>query len=65
MESIRFLRMRDVMAVTGLSRPSVYRFIKKGDFPQPVKLGELTSAWIESEIQEWCKKKIAGSRGEA
>ena len=38
------LRMPDVMAVTALARPTLYRDMKRGLFPRPVKLGRV-SAW--------------------
>lgn len=35
---VRFLRLKEVLAICGKSRSSVYDTIKKGDFPKPVKL---------------------------
>lgn len=34
----RFLRLREVQAMTGLSRSSLYRKIAIGSFPPPVRL---------------------------
>lgn len=55
----KFLRMPDVEGATGLGRSTVYRLLKAGKFPKPVKiLGEHTSAWLESEIEAWQKTRI-------
>lgn len=58
----RFLRIRDVMAMCGKSRSSIYDAVKKGEFPAPVKLGERTSAWVLSEILSWAEGRITTTR---
>ena len=35
------------------SQPHIYRLMKTGKFPRAIKLGEGTTAWIESEIDQW------------
>jgi prophage regulatory protein len=54
----RLIRLREVMAKTGLSRSYVYALAQKGQFPTPVKLTERSSAWIESEVQAWIDGRI-------
>jgi prophage regulatory protein len=46
---VRFLRLKEVLAICGKSRSSVYDAIKKGDFPKPVKLSGRSSAWKKSK----------------
>ncbi len=48
----RFMRLREVTQKTSLSRTTIYRKIKHGDFPSYVKLGQL-SVWRESAINKW------------
>lgn len=48
----RFLRIADVVASTGFSRATLYRWIEAGTFPAPVKIGA-ASRWIESEVEAW------------
>ena len=59
----RLIRLREVMTKTGLSRSYVYALSQKGQFPKPVKLSERSSAWIESEVQDWIDERIQ-ARGE-
>lgn len=47
------LRLKDVIARTGLSRPTIYRWIKLGIFPAQVQLGPNSIGWRESDIQTW------------
>lgn len=49
----RILRLPDVKARTGLSRSSIYAFIKEGRFPQHIALGERCVGWYESEVDAW------------
>jgi len=37
----RFLKLNEIVEVTGLSRSSIYRLVEIRQFPQQVKLGSL------------------------
>ena len=52
------LKMPEVRAKTGLSRSHLYALAQNGEFPKPVKLSERSSAWVESEVQEWIDTRI-------
>jgi prophage regulatory protein len=54
----RFLRLKDVMARTGLSRSTIYLGISKGNFPQNINLGPRCVGWLESEIDGWIQARI-------
>lgn len=47
------LRRPDVESRTGLSRSSIYDGMKKGTFPQAVKLGMRAVGWREADIAVW------------
>jgi len=36
-----------------VTKVTIWRWVKLGEFPKPVKLGEATTAWKISEIEEW------------
>lgn len=59
----RILRLPAVIEKTGKPRPSIYRMIKEGLFPKQIKLGERSVGWLESEVDEWIKKRIQQSQG--
>ncbi len=59
----RFLRMSEVQARTGLSRSTIRRWVKRGLFPRPIRLGERVVGWIEAEIDQWIRERIVASRG--
>ena len=62
MNDLRFIRRKEVEAVTGLSRSSIYAMMKDGSFPKQVKLGTRSVAWCLPEIQEWANSRVAASR---
>ena len=50
----RFLRLKEVIHITGLSRSTIYAEISKGDFPKQIQLtGSRSVGWLESEITSW------------
>lgn len=53
----RLLRRPEVEARTGLSRSTLYDWMKRGEFPQPVKLGARLVAWKESDVSEWLESR--------
>ncbi|EMW1607078.1 AlpA family transcriptional regulator [Vibrio cholerae] len=55
---MRFLKLKEVMEKTALSRSAIYRKMNDGEFPQPVSLGERAIAWVESEVDEWMEKRL-------
>jgi prophage regulatory protein len=58
----RLLRLPEVLALIGLSRPELYRRMKRpasdSGFPRQVKLGRV-SAWSESEVLSWVEARKA------
>ena len=52
-------RRPDVETRTGLSRSTIYAWMKDGRFPKPVKLGARIVAWRESDITDWLKARDA------
>lgn len=49
----RFLRLDEVLHVTGIGRNTVYRRIREGTFPKQVKIGPNSVAWRQSDITQW------------
>ncbi|WP_454888677.1 helix-turn-helix transcriptional regulator [Sphingobium indicum] len=60
---IKVLRMPEVLDRAGLSRPTLYRMISAGKFPQPIKIGERATGWIDREVDAWVQDRIAARGG--
>lgn len=59
MSVTRLIRRPEVENLTGLSRARIYEKMDEGDFPRPVKTGVRAVAWVESEIADWQRQRIA------
>ncbi|MHC5193231.1 helix-turn-helix transcriptional regulator [Pseudomonas frederiksbergensis] len=49
----RFLKEREVIEVTTLSHATLWREVKKGAFPKPVRISPGRVGWRESAIANW------------
>ncbi|HED1792860.1 TPA: AlpA family transcriptional regulator [Citrobacter amalonaticus] len=57
----RFVDMAFITRLLGVSDKWIYRLIKGGIFPKPIKLGR-SSRWLQSEVEAWLQERIAQSR---
>ncbi|NLC61095.1 MAG: AlpA family transcriptional regulator [Gammaproteobacteria bacterium] len=55
----RFLRLPEVVRITGLSKATIYRQVKAGEFPGQRKIGARASAWLSSEVDAWMAARLA------
>lgn len=56
-----FLRLKQVKAVTGMSRSWIYDAIRRGEFPAPIALGARAVAWDSAGVAEWQEHRIRQS----
>jgi prophage regulatory protein len=52
-DSDRIIRMKAVLARTGLSRTTIYRKIREGTFPPQVPISVHGAGWYESAVNSW------------
>ena len=55
--SVALIRLPEVMRRTGFGRSSLYAYIKRGQFPAPVRLGERSVAWKSSDVDAWIESR--------
>lgn len=53
----RLLTRKEVEALTGLSRSTLYRMKKEGRFPQPRQMGSRAVRWPASEVELWVQER--------
>lgn len=51
-------RISAVTERTSLCKSTIYRLIRDGLFPAPVKLGIRTVGWLESDLDEWISQRV-------
>ena len=53
---IRVLRETDVIRLTGLSRTTIWRRVRDGSFPPPIRpgpSGTRAKGWRHTDLQDW------------
>ena len=58
----RLLNKWAVERETSLDITTIYRWMKAGTFPQPVRVGKRRVAWRESDIAAWQANLEVGTR---
>ena len=59
---LRILRRKEVEAIVGLSRSSIYELIARKQFPAPIKLGLRSVGWLRHEVVAWLEAQVLASR---
>ena len=54
---MKFLTVKQVMDMTGLSRTTIWRLENDGEFPKRRQLGLRRIGWIESEVLDWMESR--------
>ena len=50
---VLLVRLRQLTSIVGLSRSTIYRLVKAGNFPKPIRIGISSLAWRMDEIHKW------------
>ena len=52
----RFIRLPEVLHLTGLGKTSIYHLMQKGQFPRRIKFNARAAMWKESEVLTWIQQ---------
>jgi prophage regulatory protein len=58
-EPDRIVRLKTVLARSGLSRSTIYRKIAEGTFPAQIKISINGAGWRESDVNRWVGDPVA------
>lgn len=60
-KSLKIIRIKEVVALTGFSKSYIYELAKKDMFPKSIKLvkGGTAVGWLESDVNQWIEDCIA------
>tara|TARA_A100001035_G_C27406543_1_gene330988 strand:+ start:287 stop:490 length:204 start_codon:yes stop_codon:yes gene_type:complete len=55
-----FIRIKEVIELTTLSKSTIYRMVRKNEFPKPISIKSLgnISLFVREEVQEWIETQI-------
>ena len=57
----RLLKVSEVQARLGISRPTIYNWMETGRLPRPIKFSAKCVRWPESVIDAWIEATAARS----
>ncbi|MFC0132007.1 hypothetical protein CR105_16065 [Massilia eurypsychrophila] len=58
----QFLRLPEVISLTGRSRSSIYADVRAKRFPAPISIGRRSVAWNANAIADWQQSCISASK---
>ncbi|WP_138379459.1 AlpA family phage regulatory protein [Luteithermobacter gelatinilyticus] len=54
------LNIKQVCEITSLSKVTIWRLERAGDFPKRHKISRNRIAWLHTDIQDWIAEKSGG-----
>ena len=54
----RILRLKTVLAQTGLCRSTLYRKVDAGKFPRQIQISDRCVGWRESQVRDWMRNPM-------
>ena len=59
MQTQQLYRINQVCEITGIRPSTIYKLIREGKFPPPLKINS-TSSWTRQSINEWIESLAKG-----
>lgn len=53
----KLLSEKELVEQIGLSRVTLWRMVRAGEFPPPLALSEMRKGWRESAVSEWIETR--------
>ena len=53
----RLLTRREVEARCRLARTTLYKMMREGQFPCPIRIGARAVRWLQSEVEAWIQSR--------
>ena len=55
----RFIRLPQVIEMTPLAKPMIYKYMAKWTFPKQIQIGGKSVVWNERDVNDWINQQIA------
>jgi prophage regulatory protein len=53
---MKYMRLKEVVKLTGISRSTIYNYVKTHNFPKPLKIDSRISVWQFDDVMEWMEQ---------
>ena len=54
----RLIRLPEVMAMTGVKKSTIWKWISENKFPQRIKLSHRVSVWKLTDVNQWIEDQV-------
>jgi prophage regulatory protein len=58
--AVRFIRPREVLEMIGVSRTTLWRMVKEGNFPKPVRISKGNAGYLLETVEAWMRTREEG-----
>ena len=58
LNEIALYRISPLVKNIGVSKSTIWLWVKEGSFPKPIRLGKKSVAWLGSDIENWIQSRI-------
>jgi prophage regulatory protein len=58
--AVRFIRSREVVAMLGVSRTTLWRMVREGSFPRPVRISKGNAGYLLETVEAWMRARVQG-----
>lgn len=55
---LKYLTLKQTCRTVGFHRTAIWRMVKIGRFPAPIKIGAIRIAWLEEDLRKWMDERI-------
>ena len=56
---LNLLSLDDLQRIVPLSRTTIWRLERQGEFPRRIRIGPNRVAWVETEVEAWISERVA------
>jgi prophage regulatory protein len=57
---VRFIKTRQVLAMIGVSRTTLWRMVQEGTFPRPVQVTGRNAHYLLQAVEAWMRARAEG-----
>lgn len=58
--AVRFIRPREVVEMLGVSRTTLWRMVREGSFPKPVRISKGNAGYLLETVEAWMRARVQG-----
>lgn len=58
---VQFIRVRQVLEMLGVSRTTLWRMVRAGIFPPPIRITHHARGYLRATVEDWMSDRVEGT----